>query len=58
MSKSSMVTNGRIRSMVVNKNYSDGWDRIFGKKNKDDNIHVQDGRDSDKKDGKSDTGST
>lgn len=32
MSKSSMVTNGKIRSMVANQNYQDGWDRIFGKK--------------------------
>ena len=32
MSKSSLVTNGKIKSMVANKAYKDGWDRIFGKK--------------------------
>ena len=34
MSKSSLVTNGKIKSMVANKAYKDGWDRIYGKKAK------------------------
>ena len=33
MAKKNDVTGDTLKSRVSNKNYNDGWDRIFGNKN-------------------------
>jgi len=41
MSKSSLVTNGKIRSMPSTDSYRDNYDKIFNKKQLVDDINVQ-----------------